>query len=89
MHTDQIAIMQCCYLLGPPASAVDGLVGDVFDVEAVHYFGAVFVDGLVDSGLGVALVAKVARQQVRAHSRSHCNRNDGDQLICTSGGPCV
>lgn len=31
-------------LLGPPAAAVDGLVADVLHVEAVHYFGAVFVD---------------------------------------------
>ncbi len=70
------------HLLGPPAAAVDGLVADVLHVEAVHYFGAVFVDWYVDPALGAALWTEVACQQVGAQSRGHCNGNDGGQLIC-------
>ncbi len=70
------------HLLGPPAAAVDGLVADVLHVEAVHYFGAVFVDWHVDPALGAALWTEVACQQVGAQSRGHCNGNDGGQLIC-------
>lgn len=70
------------HLLGPPAAAVDGLVADVLHVKTVHYFRAVFVDWHVDPALGTALWTEVARQQVGAQSRSHCNRNDGGQLIC-------
>lgn len=68
-------------LLGPPAAAVDGLLADVLDVEAVHHLGVVLVDLQVHLPFGVATTAEVPAQKVCSYSRGHCNRNRDDQVI--------
>lgn len=71
------------YLLRSPTAAVDSFGADILHVKAVHHLGAVLFDGQVHLALrATAAPTKISAHQVCADHRSHCNRNDGGQLLC-------